>query len=196
VLLFYRLTFDILMVYNLIFHCKMQLDWGTWSKWLAYFKANIASNENPLTLTGDTLADETAATIELNNYIEAPAKFEQVEQTKAEWFHELLVNMDPHGRVLLDESESLPMPVVGATASQSIYAYIPPVNGWRLASQIMVLIEEAVKVVYFFGSNYYYYNLSNSFFKLCTTLFVMVDHVARIGIIIPTPSWNRYRTNA
>ena len=123
--------------------------------------------------------------------MKAESNFDDIPETKASWsFHDFVVNMDPHGRLIEDSVES-ESPVVGAV----VYAYVQPINGWRLASQIMVLVEEAFKSVFFFSSNYYYYNLSYSFFKLCTTLFVMVDHVAKLNMIVPTPSWNRYRTN-
>ena len=172
------------MTYNLVYHCKAQLDWGTWSSWLAYFKANTASNANPNQLTA---AQQNS--VDLTSYmVAAESKFD-IPETKANWFHDFVVNMDPHGRLIEDSVES-ESPVVGV-----VYAYIQPINGWRLASQLMVLVEEAFKTVFFFSSNYYYYNLSYSFFKLCTTFFVMVDHVAKLNMIVPTPSWNRYRTN-
>jgi hypothetical protein len=107
--------------------------------------------------------------------------------------------MDPEGSLYDDESaEQLEHPVVGAAAATTtdINSWARPINGWRLASQIVVIMEESFKTVYFFSSNFYYYNLAKSFFKLITTVFTMIDHVGRLNIIVPTPAWNRYRTNA
>jgi hypothetical protein len=104
--------------------------------------------------------------------------------------------MDPEGTLYDDESaDLLEHPVVGATAT-TMSSYARPINGLRMVTQIMVIIEEFLKTMYFFSSNFYYYNLGKSFFKLLTTVFVMIDHVGMLNAIVPTPAWNRYRTNA
>lgn len=179
----YKIVFDVLLGYNMFVQCKSQLDWGVFSGWAKYFSKSSSSQENPLADDG-----------EFSSFMmEAPgSQFEGAAETKGNWLHEMMISLDPEG-VLIEEADAQEHPVVGAAAA--ITSYAQPVNGWRLASQIMILIEESVKTVHFYSSNFYYYGLAKAFFKLVTNVFVMIDHIFRLNIIVPTPAWNRYRTN-
>lgn len=122
----------------------------------------------------------------------AEAIVEKLPEPKEHWFFELLSRMDPDGNLYDEVDPSLSeSPIVGA-----VIAYQQPINGLRLFMQIHTIIAEFARIWIYWASNYYYYNLSKAFFKLCTVLFVMIDHVGQLNIIVPTPVWNRYRTNA
>jgi len=183
----FKLVFDIMTTYNLLAQCKSQLDWGVWSGWAAKFKKNSAASENPFSTE--------------QSFMMEAAPFDDDASLEGNWLHDFMTNMDPHGNLFDEEAAAMEQshPVVGATVyyhSLELTSYKAPINGWRLTAQLMSIVEEAVKTVYFFSSNFYYYNLGKSFFKLMSTIFTMIDHVFMLNIITPIPVWNRYRTNA
>ena len=183
----FKLIFDVILGYNMLYQCKDQLDWGVFSGWAKKFGKNAAASENPV-------SDEFSSFM-----MKAESQVSDFAETKeGQWLHNILVSLDPEGTLFDEEAEAQAQatPVVGAAASTFVVpAYSQPIDGWRLAMQILILVEEIVKTVYFYSSNFYYYNLSKSFFKLISNLFVMIDHVAMTNVIVPTPAWNRYRTN-
>lgn len=47
----FKMVFDSMSVYNLLWSCKRQLDFSVWSGWAGKFKKNAASSENPLDMS-------------------------------------------------------------------------------------------------------------------------------------------------
>ena len=112
----------------LVYNCKAQLDWSTWSLWLTFFRIGQASSENPPSVGAANPADEFGPIMK-----EASSKTDLQETDESNWFHNLMVRLDPDGPIMVD-SDLPEEPIVGNESTLgSVYAYVAPVDGWRLA---------------------------------------------------------------
>lgn len=185
----------------MISNCKSALDFATWSNWLVFFRLGTASSTAPEDQTAPIPDSSVNVGVDLTTYMmKADAKLNNSETKESNWWNEL-AELDPINPTLYNQEDhdfSAYAPLVGQSNSAltSIYPYIAPINGWRLAFQLVSMASDLGKVIMFYNSNFYYYNLARHFCKLFTTLFVMIDHVGRLGVIVPTPVYNRYRNNA